>query len=130
LASRSRRVVADSDVLIQYLRRDAEVRAAFERCRAQDIPIALTPVSVAEVVSGIRPGEEARTRVLLDSYECLRINREVGDAAGEFLARYTLSHGLRMGDALIAACAVVHRHRLWTRNRRHYPMREVQFFSP
>jgi predicted nucleic acid-binding protein len=32
-------------------------------------------------------------------------------------------------DALIAAGAVENHAELWTRNRRHYPMKEISFFD-
>ena len=38
------------------------------------------------------------------------------------------SHGVQLGDALIAATAAVHDAELWTRNRKHYPMRGLRFF--
>jgi predicted nucleic acid-binding protein len=33
-----------------------------------------------------------------------------------------------MGDALIAASAVHNEAALWTRNRKHFPMKELEFF--
>jgi len=35
---------------------------------------------------------------------------------------------VELGDALIAATASLHNLALWTRNRRHYPMKDVFFF--
>ncbi len=34
-----------------------------------------------------------------------------------------------VADALIAACAVTNSAELWTRNRKHYPMKEISFFA-
>jgi predicted nucleic acid-binding protein len=34
---------------------------------------------------------------------------------------------LELGDALIAAAATTSGVRLWTRNRKHYPMADVRF---
>ena len=47
-----------------------------------------------------------------------------------YLARYARSHGVEIADALIAAAAVTAGLRLWTLNRRHYPMPDVAFYSP
>ena len=44
------------------------------------------------------------------------------------LGQYAKSHGMELGDALIAATAAVHKVELWTRNRRHYPEKDVAFF--
>lgn len=38
------------------------------------------------------------------------------------------SHGLERGDALQAACSRVFGLRLWTLNRKHYPMDDIGFF--
>jgi predicted nucleic acid-binding protein len=35
---------------------------------------------------------------------------------------------MKIGDALIAAAAAQHRAALWTRNRKHFPMLEIDFF--
>ena len=46
------------------------------------------------------------------------------------LATFTRSHGLDIADALIAAAASTSGLRLWTLNRRHYPMRDLHFWEP
>src|SRR3954464_3855925 len=50
-------------------------------------------------------------------------------AALKALKRYRKSHAVELGDALIAASAVERGARLWTRNRKHYPMPELAFMS-
>jgi predicted nucleic acid-binding protein len=40
------------------------------------------------------------------------------------------SHAVELADALIAAAASVTGLRLWTLNRRHYPMPDVRFYEP
>jgi len=45
------------------------------------------------------------------------------------LRRYRKSHAIELGDALIAASAVARNATLWTRNRKHYPMKELSFFD-
>ena len=42
--------------------------------------------------------------------------------------QYRKSHGLQITDALIAAAAVLNHAELWTRNRKHYPMKELSFY--
>jgi hypothetical protein len=49
--------------------------------------------------------------------------------AGQYLKSYAKSHGVQLGDALIAACGSVENLQLWTLNRKHYPMKDVEFFS-
>lgn len=59
----------------------------------------------------------------------LAIDTGMGRRAGGYLARFTPSHGLDVPDALIAAAASVTGLRLWTLNRRHYPMDDVTFYE-
>jgi hypothetical protein len=36
---------------------------------------------------------------------------------------------VELSDALIAACASSHGRQLWTLDKKHYPMKDVRFFS-
>jgi hypothetical protein len=60
--------------------------------------------------------------------KCVPADETTGRFAGDFLRRYAGSHGMKIGDALIAAAAAQHRAALWTRNRKHFPMLEIDFF--
>ena len=53
----------------------------------------------------------------------------MGRKAGAYLARYRRSHGLQIGDALIAGAAGTTGFHLWTLNRRDYPMDDVRFYE-
>jgi predicted nucleic acid-binding protein len=53
----------------------------------------------------------------------------VGRRAGDYLQRYRKSHNVELADALIAASAVERNAMLWTRNRKHYPMKELVFLD-
>ena len=59
---------------------------------------------------------------------CQPINLS-GRRAGEYLRRYRKSHTVELGDAMIAASAVVSGARLWTQNRKRYPMPELTYFE-
>ncbi len=86
-------------------------------------------MSLAEVFAGIRPGEEAVTQAFFDARGEIVLDGQVGRTAGSYLARYARSHGLELGDALIAAAATTAGVRLWTRNRKHYPMPDLSFYE-
>jgi predicted nucleic acid-binding protein len=87
-------------------------------------------VSWAEIFAGVRPGEELATEAFFELRADVAIDAHVGRRAGRYLARFARSHGLDVADALIAAVASMTRLRLWTLNRRHYPMDDVQFYEP
>ncbi len=120
-------VLVDSDVVIQYLRRDETIATAFDALLV-DERLAWTPVSIAEVVAGIRPPEQALAAVLLGALQTVVLTGRIGHKAGMYLQRYRRSHGLLAPNALVAAAAHVHGLRLWTRNVKHYPMRDVRLY--
>jgi predicted nucleic acid-binding protein len=54
--------------------------------------------------------------------------RKRGRKAGDYLRQFSKSHSVELGDALIAATALLNRAQHWTRNRKQYPMKDVTFF--
>jgi len=122
-------VLVDSDILIEATRgRDAELISRWIELSGSDVAILYSPVSVAELWAGARPAEYDALDNLFRALTCVPIDSETGRRAGDYLGRYRKSHGVELGDALIAACAVVNGAMLWTRNRKHYPMKELTFF--
>lgn len=106
-------------------RREAVDRAeAFARA---GVPCYCTAVTWAEICAGLRAGEEAPTRAFLESRREVVLDGEIGRRAGGYLARFGRSHGVEIADALIAASAAATGLRLWTKNRKHYPMEDVEF---
>lgn len=93
------------------------------------IPVYCCSVSWAEVYAGLRAGEEATTDAFFAARSAVAIDAAMGRKAGGYLARYRRSHGLQIGDALIAGAASTIGLHLWTLNRRHYPMDDVRFWD-
>ena len=55
--------------------------------------------------------------------------QDAGNLAGSWLRQYRQSHGVEIADVLVAASAVENNAELWTRNRKHYPMKAITFFE-
>ncbi len=123
-------VLVDSDILIEVSRGNADIVSRWINLSKADALVLYSPVSVAELWAGARPNEHDILNNLFRALQCAPMDEETGRQAGAYLRRYRKSHGLRIADALIAACAVAHNAELWTRNRKHYPMKEVSFFPP
>jgi len=122
-------ILVDSDVLIEISReRDKHVLAQWLELAESGDAILCSPVTVAELWTGARPQERDMIANLFRSMLCVAIDYETGRQAGDYLRRYHKSHGLQISDALIAATAALNGAALWTRNRRHYPMRELAFY--
>ncbi|MBI4484176.1 MAG: hypothetical protein HY652_14975 [Acidobacteria bacterium] len=45
------------------------------------------------------------------------------------ISAYSRSHGVELADALVAATAYWNKIPLWTLSKRHYPMRDIRFFT-
>ncbi len=122
-------VLIDSDILIEVSRaRDADILARWEELSRSDAVILCSPVTIAEIWHGARPHEQAGLDAFFRSLVCVSIDRVLGRRAGDYLRQYANSHALELGDALIAATASAHQAALWTRNRRHYPMKDIDFY--
>lgn len=125
-----RTVLVDTDVLIEVLRdRDPAITSTWLRAVSDDTLVSYTPVTAAEIEHGARAQEREKTHSLMAALTCLPIDAECGRRAGEYLRQFRKSHALELGDALIAAAAAVHQLPLWTRNRKHFPMRDLVFFE-
>lgn len=122
-------VLVDSDILIEVSRgRDADLVSRWIELSRQDISVLYSPVSAAELWAGARPAEHDAIDNLFRALTCAPIDAATGRQAGDYLKSYRKSHAVELGDALIAATVVLNRAKLWTRNRKHYPMKDLTFF--
>ena len=87
-----------------------------------------SPVTAVELWAAARAREHEGLSNLFRSLLCVPIDGETGRRAGDYLRDYRKSHSVELGDALIAAKAILNNAELWTRNRKHYPMRDVSFY--
>ncbi len=119
-------VLFDTDIFIWIQRGNTKaarlVDAEPDRC--------LSVYSYMELLQGARDAtQHVRTTGFLKSFgfRTLPLSENIGHRAAVYIEEYALSHGLRAGDALIAATAVEHGETLCTANRKHFSMiRELQ----
>lgn len=123
-------ILVDSDILIEVSRgRDKKILSAWIELSQSATEILYSPVTAAELWTGALPQEHDLLARLFRLLTCAPADAETGRLAGEFLQRYRKSHHLELGDALIASTAIQNQAALWTRNRKHYPMKEIIFHS-
>jgi predicted nucleic acid-binding protein len=123
-------VLFDSDVIIEILRGRRDVHEKVAALEASGTPTYCTAISWAEVFAGVRPGEETVTERFFAVRGEVILDGRTGRQAGVYLARYGRSHGVELADALVAAAATTSGLRLWTLNRKHYPMSDLVLYEP
>jgi predicted nucleic acid-binding protein len=115
-------ILVDSDVLIAHLRGVDAARDWLIGTRKNG-PLAISVVSIAELVGGMRSIERREVWRLLASFRAEPTTEVIARRAGEMMRRYRRSHtGIGLGDYLIAATADVKGLQLATLNVRHFPM--------
>lgn len=123
-------ILVDSDILIEVLRgRKPDVARLWADTVTRNQPLFYSPVTLAEIRHGMRRNEQESTERVFSSMISVPIEREIGARAGDYLRAFNASHAIELGDALIAATASIHQLELWTQNRKHFPMKDVEFFS-
>ncbi len=120
----------DTDVAIDHFHGHQAAQDYFAEVLAAGEVLAISVVTLTELMAGIRPGEEARTEKLLSLFVLLEVDEAVGRKAGEYLREFSRSHHMELGDALIAASAAQGGAELITRNLKHYPMTDISVSAP
>ena len=112
-------MLVDTDVLIWHLRGYAQATRRLDLLS----PLTLSAVSYLEVLQGMRnKAELAAVKKMLErrSAILLPLTEAITQRATALMESLTLSHGLQMGDALIAATALDHQLPLLTGNVKHF----------
>jgi hypothetical protein len=123
-------VIFDTDVLIWFLRGDAQAADLIE----SQADRALSVVSYMELVQGARSPAEvtAIRRMIRDGrFRLLPITEVLSYRAVGLVENYTVGHGLKVADALVAATALEAGLTLATGNVRHFraiPQIELRSF--
>ncbi len=112
-------MLVDTDVLIWHLRGYPQATR-----RLDDLgSLTLSAVSYLEVLQGMRNKAElvaVKKMLLHRAATLLPVSEAITQRAIELMESLTLSHGLQMGDALIAATAIEHQLPVLTANVKHF----------
>ncbi len=112
-------ILLDTDVMIDILRKYPPAVAWLQSRGDEDI--FLLGFVVMELIQGCRNKEEQeKVEKELGIYGVVWPSSEVCNEALSVFARYYLSHGLGILDALIGQTAVALNHPLYTFNQKHY----------
>ena len=112
-------ILVDTDVLIWHLRGYPQATRRLDELGT----LTLSAVSYLEVLQGMRnKAELVAVKKMLDkrSAKLLPLTEAITLRAIALMESITLSHGLQMGDALIAATAIEHQMPVLTANVKHF----------
>jgi predicted nucleic acid-binding protein len=112
-------LLVDTDVLIWHLRGYPQATLQLDALPQ----LVMSCVSYFEILQGIRSKAElqaVKKMLAQRQAQVMPLTPAITELAGIFLETLTLSHGLGMGDALIAATALEHKHGVLTANTKHF----------
>jgi len=112
-------MLVDTDVLIWHLRGYPQATRRLDELGA----LTLSAVSYLEVLQGMRNKAElvaVKKMLAHRAATLLPVSEAITQRAIELMEAITLSHGLQMGDALIAATALDHGLPVLTANVKHF----------
>lgn len=112
-------MLIDTDVLVWMTRGHAGAAARLQALT----PWRISAVTYMELAQGCRDKQElARVKkgLAVGQAEILPLSAAISDRAMQPVDAYALSHGMQLGDALIAATALEHGVTVLTSNAKHF----------
>lgn len=118
------RLVLDTSVLIDHLRgRPKAATEIIPGAIARGDELWSSYVVRAEVLAGVRAGEETATRDLLGLITWVAVDESMSEAAGELGRRFLAAYpGIDIADLIVAALVEHLGGELKTTNLKHFPM--------
>lgn len=119
-----KKVICDTDVMIDYFDESNSRHIRTASILEKEIKldnIVLTAVTKMELLLGATNKNDLSKIVKeINRFNIALINDEISIKALELVQKYSLSHGLRLPDSLIAATSLVSGLELFTHNRKDY----------
>lgn len=123
------RLVLDTNIVIDLLKKSPAVVERFLALLEAQTTMLISPIVVAEVYAGAFKREHKDVEALFDLCQHVDMDSDTGRMAGLYANQYAKAfQGIALEDYLLAATARAHRCPLWTHNRKHYPMDDVELF--
>ena len=124
------RLVLDTNIVIDLLKKQPAVVARFLALLEGQTTFIVSPIVVAEVYAGAFKREHKDVEALFALCHRTPMDVDTGRMAGLYANQYAKAfQGIALEDYLLAATARAHRCPLWTHNRKHYPMDDVELYA-
>jgi predicted nucleic acid-binding protein len=125
-------VLFDTDILVWIQKGNHRAATLVDREEERCISV-LTYMELLQGAKEKRQHEHVLDFLSEYGFRILPLSENIGHRAAIYIEEYSLSHGLRAGDAIIAATATDNNLTLCTSNLRHYrPIQELKLrvFKP
>ena len=124
------RLVLDTDIVIHLLKKQPDMVARFLALLEAKTAFLISPIVVAEVYAGAFVREHKDIEAFFSLCQRIVTDSDTGRVAGTYAHQYRKAfEGISLEDYLLAATARTHRCPLWTGNRKHYPMDDIELFA-
>lgn len=124
------RLVLDTNIVIDLLKKVPAVVDRFLALLEAKTQFLICPIVVAEVYAGAFKREHKDIEALFDLCQRIDMNIDTGRTTGTYANQYASAfQGISLEDYVLAATAHAHRCPLWTHNRKHYPMDDIELFG-
>ena len=117
-------MVADTNILIAYLKGDSLVVKQIDAHRDSGLPIYISVINTIEILSLARltAAEIQNIRSFLLDFTSIPVENQLAETAAEFRRRYSLS----TTDAIIVATAYLYNEPLITRDKALHKVEEIR----
>jgi predicted nucleic acid-binding protein len=125
-------VIFDTDLFIWIQRGNSKAARLVEQEEERLLSLQ-TYLELLQGAQNQRQHEATKSFLKTFGFSTLPLTENIGHRAAVYIEEYALSHGLRAGDALVAATAAEHGLTLCTSNAKHFsPIRdlEIRGFKP
>ena len=122
-------LLLDTTVIIDVLRNRRGRRALLADLVRAGHLLSTSALNVAEIYSGIRPGEEGLTEAFLGGLEEYELGSEVARTSGKLRITWAKKgRTISLADAIVAAIAIEQGCALLTDNGKDFPMPELRLY--
>ncbi len=125
-------VVFDTDIFIWVQRGNGKAAHLIESEEERMLSLQ-TYLELLQCAQNGRQHEQTKSFLKTFGFAILPLTENIGHRAAVYMEEYGLSHGLRAGDAVVAATAAEHDSILCTGNEKHFsPIRDLRtkIFKP
>jgi predicted nucleic acid-binding protein len=122
----------DTDILIWIQRGSLKAARLVERTAQRSIS-ALSYMELMQSAKNKDQHRHTKDFLVTFGFDLIPLSENIGHRAAIYIEEYTLSHGIRAGDAIIAATAVENNLTLVSSDRKHFsPIKDLKLtlFKP